>query len=198
MLNTAGYACVRSQLSGIQELVSTSLTTWSGKPSKPLDSIHGWTFREWPRVLWTDESTFTVFPQGSKSRVWRAAEDVFDASCLGATVKHSPSRMFWGCFSWHGLGPLIPIHGSITGAAYAETLRKHAIPTLQKLIPRKQGILQEDNARPHRAKVAVEVRDAAGIRVLPWPAQSPDLNPIEYRIPLERASASLQRPMRVK
>ncbi len=54
----------------------------------------GWTSREWRRVLWTDESTFTVFPQGSKSRVWRAAEDVFDASCLGATgVARDSSRV---------------------------------------------------------------------------------------------------------
>jgi len=35
--------------------------------------------------------------------------------CIAVTVKHSPSRMFWGCFSWRGLGPIVPLKGSVTG-----------------------------------------------------------------------------------
>ena len=41
------------------------------------------------------------------------------------------------------------------------------------------GIFQEDNAPPHRSKVAMAARENAKIVVLQWPAQSPDLNPIE-------------------
>jgi hypothetical protein len=47
------------------------------------------------------------------------------------------------------------------------------------LFPRGRGWFQEDNARPHKAKVAVAFREQNGLRSLPWPAQSPDLNPIE-------------------
>jgi transposase len=138
-----------------------------------------WSIAKWRKIVWSDESTFSQFSQGRSLRVWRTPEEEFDPSCLTATVKHSPSRMFWGCFSWYGLGPIVPLRESITGERYARVLQKHAIPSLYKLVPHRRGIFQEDNAPPHRSKIAADVRNAAGISMLPWPAQSPDLNPIE-------------------
>jgi transposase len=84
--------------------------------------------------------------------------------------------MFWGAFCYHGLGPLISLKGRITGVIYTNILKSYAIPTLQKFYPRKTGILQ-DNAPVHRAQVTAPARK--NIRTLKWPAQSPDLNPIE-------------------
>ena len=60
---------------------------------------------------------------------------------------------------------------------HAATLRKYALPTLLQFFLDGNGILQEDNAPPHRSRVADAAQD--GIRVLLWPAQSPDLNPIK-------------------
>jgi hypothetical protein len=77
------------------------------------------------------------------------------------------------------MGPLVLLRESVKGQTYAKLLQKHAIPSLYKLVPRKQGIFQEDNAPPHRSKIAADVRNASNIPVLSWPAQSPDLNPIE-------------------
>lgn len=139
----------------------------------------GWKLAQWKKVLFSDESTFTQFQKSSTDRVWREANEVYHPACLSATVKHSPSRMFWGCFSWEGLGPIIPLYGSVTGASHAEVLAKYAIPTLKARFPGRSGWFQEDNARPHTAKVAAAVREQHDVRSLPWPAQSPDLNPIE-------------------
>ena len=104
---------------------------------------------------------------------------MFHPFCIAATVKHSPSLMFWGCFLWSGLGPVIPLHSSVTGIIHAETIKRHVVPTLHKYFPRGDGIFQEDNATPHHSKIAKEARQKSGIVILPWPAQSPDLNLIE-------------------
>jgi hypothetical protein len=47
------------------------------------------------------------------------------------------------------------------------------------MFPKGEGWFQEDNARPHKAKVTIAFREENALRTLPWPAQSPDLNPIE-------------------
>jgi len=47
------------------------------------------------------------------------------------------------------------------------------------MFPRDDGLFQEDNATPHKSKIADTFRKRAGWCVLAWPAQSPDLNPIE-------------------
>ena len=138
-----------------------------------------WTTEDWAKVLWSDESTFTQFETNRCSRVWREPKDKWSPSCLAATVKHSPSRMHWGCFSRQGLGPLVPLAGSVTGATHIKTLRNHALPTLRRMFPGGDGWFQEDNAHPHKAKVAAAFREKNGFHTLSWPAQSPDLNPIE-------------------
>jgi transposase len=135
-----------------------------------------WT-TQWRRVLFTDETTVSQFQRGNRARVWRAAREELDPECISVTVKNAPKRMFWAGFCYHGLGPIVPLYGSVTGAVHANTLTTHALPALDTFFPMGNGILQEDNAPVHKSRVAAEAR--VGIKRLEWPAQSPDLNPIE-------------------
>ena len=111
--------------------------------------------------------------------VWRELGEELNPDCVSATVKHSPSKMFWGCFSWNSLGPIVLLNGSVTGQSHVKVINDFVVPTLRRHFPQSNGIFQEDNAASHRAKVAVSAREDAGIVMLDWPAQSPDLNPIE-------------------
>ena len=138
-----------------------------------------WTKADWSKVMWSDESTFSQFQQSRSSRVWREPKDEWALSCVSSTVKHSPSRMYWGCFSRKGLGPIVPLSGTATGNSHVTILRKYVVPTMRRTFPNNDGWFQEDNARPHKSKVAMSFQAENNLRTLSWPAQSPDLNPIE-------------------
>ncbi|GFY11196.1 transposable element Tcb1 transposase [Trichonephila clavipes] len=47
-------------------------------------------------------------------------------------------------------------------------------------------LFMDDNARPHRANIVVECLQSEDITRMDWPEYSPDLNPIEHRIPVLR------------
>ncbi|GFV17199.1 transposable element Tcb2 transposase [Trichonephila clavipes] len=55
------------------------------------------------------------------------------------------------------------------------------------LSSRPGAIYQQDNARPHTARLSQQCLQ--GYDVLPWPARSPDLSPIEHNRFLETESA---------
>ncbi|GBC37710.2 IS630 family transposase [Rhizophagus irregularis DAOM 181602=DAOM 197198] len=129
-----------------------------------------WTERKWKRVLFSDENTFTQFQQGRQGMVWREPGEELNPNCISVTVKHSPSKMFWRCFSWSGLGPIVPLNGSVTGQTHAQVINDFVVPTLHTHFPQGNGIFQEDNAAPHRSRVAMAARENAGIVTLDWPA----------------------------
>ena len=89
--------------------------------------------------------------------------------------------MFWGCFSWVGPGPIVPLEGSVTGTVYRDILATYAIPTLKLHARRvrKKFLFQEDNAPVHTSKIARDFLKEQKVEILSWPPQSPDLNPIE-------------------
>ncbi len=89
--------------------------------------------------------------------------------------------MFWGCFSWISLGPLVLLEGHITGVMHHDVLANYAIPTVKSHVKKvkKRLFFQEDNAPVHTARVARSFLSSSNVEVLSWPAQSPDINPIE-------------------
>ena len=72
------------------------------------------------------------------------------------------------------------MEGRLAAKDYIQVLEKHLIPFLESLDDEKTFTFQEDNAPIHTAKKTVEWKNENGILCLPWPAQSPDLNPIEH------------------
>src|SRR5215216_3596249 len=79
------------------------------------------------------------------------------------------------------MGPLVPLVGRITGISHKEILVNYAIPTVKSHTKKtkKKFLFQEDNAPVHTVKVARSFLISSKVEVLPWPAQSPDINPIE-------------------
>lgn len=149
-----------------------------------------WTKEQWSRVMWTDESPF-VLRFNRKKRVWRMHNERYNPICTIGTVKHDKKIMVWGCFAAHGIGHLHKVNGIMEHKQYKQILIHHMKPSLKELFPDGDGIFQQDNDPKHTEtsiKAYLDNEDS-NIPQLPivgnhrkplrWPAQSPDLNPIE-------------------
>jgi hypothetical protein len=86
--------------------------------------------------------------------------------------------MVWGGISEDGKTDLLVIEGNLNANRYVqEVLIPHVVPYAGAI---GDGfVLMDDNARPHRGRVVDQFIDDQGIERMEWPANSPDLNPIE-------------------
>ena len=72
---------------------------------------------------------------------------------------------------------LLVLNGTLTGQRYInEVLQPVVLPFVQQ----HHIVLQDDNARPHRARIVQQFLQQNNVDHLDWPARSPDLSPIEH------------------
>uniref|UniRef100_A0A9J7ZAR3 Tc1-like transposase DDE domain-containing protein n=1 Tax=Cyprinus carpio carpio TaxID=630221 RepID=A0A9J7ZAR3_CYPCA len=138
-----------------------------------------WTVAQWSKVLFSDESKFCMSFGNQGARVWRKTGEKEMPKCLKSSVKYPQSVMVWGAMSAAGVGPLCFIKGRVNAASYQEILEHFMLPSAEKLYGDEDFVFQHDLAPAHSAKTTGKWFTDHGITVLNWPANSPDLNPIE-------------------
>ncbi|GBM65870.1 hypothetical protein AVEN_238808-1 [Araneus ventricosus] len=116
-------------------------------------SHHRWIPSEWKRVLWTDESIFEASYLNIGRKVIRKKDEANDPSCYKRVVLKATSVMVWGCLEENGVGNLHFCTGTINAVDYIRVLEVNLCPSVQRLFGRKRYIFQQDNARPHTAKI---------------------------------------------
>ncbi len=99
--------------------------------------------------------------------------------CLRSNVKFPQSVMVCGAMSSAGVGPLCFLRSKVNTAVYQEVLEHFMLPAADQLYGDADFIFQQDLASAHSAKTTSTWFKDHGIPVLNWPANSPDLNPIE-------------------
>ncbi len=139
----------------------------------------GWTITQWKRVLWSNESVFQVFFGRNGRRVLRTKEEKDHPDCYQQQVQKPGSVMVWGCVSALGKGNLHFCDGTINAEKYIEILEHNMLPSRRHLFQGRPCIFQQDNAKPHSAHITKSWLRRKRVRVLDWPACSPDLFPIE-------------------
>lgn len=139
-----------------------------------------WTKEQWSKVIWSDESRFLVIGNDGRERVLRKDGEALLEQHIKQTTKYGGgSVMVWGCFTASGIGPIKTVEGRVNGKAYTKILKENLLPYLHRN-KLSDHLFQEDNAPCHVSKFVRLWKSRSGISVLPdWPAQSPDLNPIE-------------------
>ncbi|GFW97151.1 transposable element Tc1 transposase [Trichonephila clavipes] len=136
-----------------------------------------WSVTDWRRVIFSDESRFSLSDDDHRTRVWRRTGQRSDPAFI--VERHtaiSQGVTVWGAISWDTRSSLVVLQGTLTARRYVDDILTPIVPPM--LSSRPGAIYQQDNARPHTARLSQQCLQ--GYDVLPWPARSPDLSPIEH------------------
>ena len=131
-------------------------------------------------MLFTDESWFCLTRSDGRICVYRRKNERYTEACTleGDRFGGGGSVMVWGGVSQHHWTELIVIAGNLNAVRYREDiLLLHVVHFLQA---HPDMTLLHDNATSHTARSVRDFLQDRNVNALPWPATSPDLNPIEH------------------
>lgn len=124
------------------------------------------------KVLFTDESTFQLHANAEK--FWMKRRNKLTIR----KVKHPQKIHVWGSFSKDGFGDLVLFTGILNAPKMVEIYKSGLISSSNFLFDG-EWTLQEDNDPKHTSKLAKKWKEDNLIDRMDWPANSPNLNPIE-------------------
>ncbi|GFW21005.1 HTH_Tnp_Tc3_2 domain-containing protein [Trichonephila clavipes] len=103
---------------------------------------------DWRRVIFSDESRFSLSADDHRTRVWRRTGQRSDPVFI--VERHtaiSQGVTVWGAISWDTRSSLVVLQGTLTARRYVDDILTPIV--LPMLSSRPGAIYQQDNARPH-------------------------------------------------
>ncbi|GFX43927.1 transposable element Tcb2 transposase [Trichonephila clavipes] len=154
---------------------------WLRKRSLWCREHRNWKDNEWGRVLFTDESRFSLSSDSHRILIWKERGSRNHPSNLIERDRYGGR----GVLVWGGimLGSRTDLHifdaGSVNGTCYCNEILLPYVCLLRGAMGL-QFLLMDDNAPCHRTVVSEQLLESEDIERMDWPAGSPDLNPIEH------------------
>lgn len=148
----------------------------NSQKSTRIEIITEWitTCHQWEKTVFTDEKRFTCNGPDDWRSYMMEGENIVRQSqpCGGGGL------MVWMMALPCGLLSFKLYKTTFNGLKYKSLLQESIVPII-RLNLGEDFFYQEDNSRVHKSKIIKEFMNNNGIRVLKWPAYSPDLNIVE-------------------
>ena len=128
--------------------------------------------KQWAKTVFADE--MSIWLSRGRMKMWTK----FGRKRFVPTTKHTPKINVWAAFSSMGTFPLCIFTTNMDSSLFLDILQGHLL-TQAEVFHENDWQLVMDNDPKH---TATKVKHWLGTnlpKVLPWPSQSPDLNPIE-------------------
>jgi transposase len=142
----------------------------------------GWTVDDWRNVMFSDEcSIMRIKPFGTQYFYANEEHKLRHRHHFKQKAQAGGDKiMVWGSITAHGIGDLCWVEGTMDAAYYVQLLQEYVIigRDWYRMDPAK-FIFQQDNASIHTASIVKNYLRRTKIKVIDWPPNSPDINPIE-------------------
>ena len=140
-----------------------------------------WSQEDWSRVLFSDECRFSLDSDDGRARVWRTnGSRLHPKNIMQHDRWRSKSVMVWGGISSNFRTRLVIVQGNLNSEGYVSKILRDVVLPFKAAYPSVMAF-QHDNARCHSSRFTKDFLRTHNIVTLPWPALSPDLNPIEHQ-----------------
>ncbi|GFW17679.1 transposable element Tcb2 transposase [Trichonephila clavipes] len=140
-----------------------------------------WRDNEWGRVLFTDESRFSLSSDSHRILNWRERGSRNHPSNIIERDRYGGR----GVLVWGGimLGGRTDLHifdaGSVNGTRYCKEILLPYVRLFRGAMGL-QFLFMDNNAPCHRTVAADQLLESEDIERMDWPARSPDLKPFEH------------------
>jgi transposase len=128
------------------------------------------------QVRFSDEKRFLIYNDGPLG-VWRKDDDRFKQKFVRGTVKNRMGVMAWLCISADGQSRLVRCPERVDSESY----QRDILAPNMRFIKHRHIVFMQDGASCHTSRSTMAYLQSHSVTVLtPWPAMSPDLNPVEH------------------
>ncbi len=142
----------------------------------------GKTYDDFCNIIFTDESTFRLLNVKGSGCYYKNARNKSGKQSFIRTKKFGGGGlMIWGFITSKGDLKICRCPSKMNSNSYIKIIEEFALPEIIKCGFRLSDVVfMQDNASCHTSKMTKKRFNDNNIRLLEWPPQSPDMNPIEH------------------
>jgi hypothetical protein len=99
-------------------------------------------------VLWSHESSFTLFPTSRRVCIWRTPKEAYNLECL-VPPWNTGDFLWWFRHQYYGTvfcWSITTLHGRITAREYGNRLGNQVHPMILTLFPNNNSVFQDNSA----------------------------------------------------